>query len=96
MVVVIVMAAIGYFYVTGSSAPAGSSGLTAESNGDVGLAEVNLLNQIQSIQINSSLFQDNTFLSLRDYTVDIPSQNVGRPNPFAPIPGVTNPNAVTK
>ncbi len=88
-IVVVVLAAIGYFYVSGSSAP--TTGLTAQMSGDVGLAEVNLLNQIQSIQINSGLFQSAEYLSLRDYTVEIPDQPVGRPNPFAPIPGVSNP-----
>ncbi len=96
IVVVVVLAAMAYFYTQGGSAPA-SGGLVSEGlDGDVGLAEVNLLNQIQSIQINTSLFGDAEYLSLRDYTVDIPSQPIGRQNPFAPIPGVGNPSATVK
>ncbi|MDB5238925.1 MAG: hypothetical protein JWO00_260 [Candidatus Parcubacteria bacterium] len=96
VVIVVALAAVGYFYTQGSSVPAGSTGLTATNgSGDVGLAEINLLNQIESIRMDSSLFQNPTYLSLKDYTVEIPSQNVGRPNPFAPIPGVGNPNAIS-
>ena len=96
IVIVIVLAIVGYFYVQGSnSSSTSSSGLVADQQGgDVGLAEVNLLNQIQNIKIDTALFQNPAYLSLVDHTVAIPAQAVGRPNPFAPIPGVGNPNAV--
>ena len=86
--IVIIIAAIGYFYFTGSTAPA-NTGLVS-SNPDsaaVGSQVLSLLNQIQSLKIDTSLFSDPGYMTLRDYSVAIPPVNVGRPNPFAPLPG---------
>lgn len=43
------------------------------------------LSHLHTITLNSSIFSDPVFLSLTDFGVEIPPQNVGRPNPFAPI-----------
>ena len=87
--VIIVVAAIGYFYFTGSSAPA-SSTLVSSPESDsaaVGAQVLSLLNQIQSLKIDTAIFSDPGYQTLRDYSVAIPPVNVGRPNPFAPLPG---------
>ena len=86
---VIVVAILVYFYFTGG--PSTSSNLlqgTAGSNADaVGAQVLTLLGQIKSLHIDSSLFKDPGYVMLRDNTVPIPSENVGRINPFAPLPG---------
>lgn len=51
----------------------------------VGSEELALLNRINSIKIDPKFFNDPVYLSLVDYTVPIPEQNVGRPNPFEPL-----------
>lgn len=48
---------------------------------------LSLLNQISSLEIDPSIFDSAVYNSLVDYTIAVPEQNVGRPNPFAPIPG---------
>ncbi len=93
--IIIVVAGIGYFYFYGGTTPA-SSGLVQTSAGntsgsDVGAQVLTLLNQIQSLKIDTSIFSDPGYLTLRDYSVAIPPVNVGRPNPFAPLPGFKSP-----
>ena len=46
---------------------------------------LSLLNQINSLKIDTSIFNSLVYRSLVDYSITIPEQNVGRPNPFAPI-----------
>lgn len=97
IVVLIIMALVlgGYFYWSGNSSSTQSSGTsTLDASSDqaaVGVQVLNLLNQIQSLRIDTSLFTDAGYRTLRDYSVPIPSVDVGRPNPFAPLPGVSKP-----
>lgn len=85
-VVVGIVAILAYFYFQGSRDPGSSSALQVQVGGDdVGLATIRLLEQIQTVQIDSSFFSDPAYKALLDYSVAIPPQNVGRPNPFAPI-----------
>jgi hypothetical protein len=90
--VIVVVAAIGYFYLSGSSAPASSVVLLSSgpNSAAVGAQDLALLQQIQSLKIDTSLFSDPGYLTLRDYSVAIPPVNVGRPNPFAPLSGFSS------
>ncbi len=54
-----------------------------------------LLDKIESLKLDGSIFNDKTFLSLQDYSVTLVPQNPGRSNPFAPLPG-TAPAKTTK
>jgi hypothetical protein len=45
------------------------------------------LERIQLISLDGSLFTSELFASLRDLTVEVSPQPVGRDNPFAPLPG---------
>ena len=60
---------------------------TQESN-LVGAQVLSMLNQIRSLDIDSEFFKSSAYTSLNDYSVQVPPQNVGRPNPFAPVPGI--------
>lgn len=62
----------------------------------VGARVLVLLNQINSLKIDKTLFSDPAYLSLRDYTIQVPSLPVGRANPFAPIPGMVSATKETK
>jgi hypothetical protein len=87
----IILAAILAYYAFFAGAPAVTDvgTLEAQSNGQVVGAQVlSLLNQIQSLQIDKNFFQTPAYLSLQDHTVAIPPVIVGRPNPFAPLPGI--------
>jgi len=87
VIIIIILAAV-YFYYEGGSSSGGSSLLVQQaSDQSIGSAELNLLSQIQSLKIDTSLFQDPGYQALVDYSVAIPAEDVGRPNPFAPFPG---------
>lgn len=95
IVVIVAVALLAYFYFMGSGSSQSSSLLSSPSDTSgqgalVGGQVLTLLNQIQSLRIDATLFTDPGYQTLRDYSVDIPAVNVGRPNPFSPIPGVTS------
>lgn len=52
---------------------------------DVGSEMLALLEQINSIGLDTSFFDDPVFGSLVDFGQELNPQPVGRPNPFAPI-----------
>lgn len=92
--VIIVLSITVYYLFFAGSAPASNSLLQAQPEGElVGAQVLSLLNQIQSLRIDSTFFQSPAYQSLVDYTVPIPAENVGRANPFAPIPGFVVPAA---
>ena len=83
---IIAVAGIGYFYWEGGhispSSLAGVSPAAALSARTSAQSST-----LDSIKVNADFFNDATFNSLIDNTVKVPEQSVGRPNPFAPIPG---------
>ena len=89
--ILIVVVALGlFFYFKGSPKDSGSSLITSGSleSADAQAAAdrvLSLLNQISSLRIDDSIFKSAAYLSLKDYTIAVPEQNVGRVNPFAPI-----------
>lgn len=90
--IVTIFLVIGYFYWSGSK-PVDS--LTLESGGDgqvVGARVLRLLNEIDSLSIDSEFFSDKSYQTLVDRSVIVPSLPVGRSNPFSPVPGVSNPS----
>ena len=90
LAIVVVVVAVGYFYYSGtSSSPSGANLVESSADQSVGAQVLALLNQIQSLNIDTTLFTDPGYQTLRDYSVAIPAVNVGRANPFAPLPGVS-------
>lgn len=50
------------------------------------------LKELDGLHLDTALFEDKDFSSLVDYSVPVVDEEVGRPNPFAPVPGlVTKP-----
>lgn len=88
--VLLVLGYVYFAYFSGStSAPALSSSDTSA------VLSQNLLVTLQNlhtIKLDNSIFTDPAFLSLTDFGVTIPPQNVGRGNPFAPVTGVGAPS----
>ena len=87
IVAVVLVFVLVYFYMSGGT-PASSTLIAGNSFGAVGSSELSLLNQVRSLKIDTALFTDPAFRSLIDYSVAITPENVGRPNPFAPLPGM--------
>lgn len=76
---------MAYSYLTGDSK---KETLLAEEEAGlnpVGREFILLLDKLNSIKLDQSLFASPAFQSLKDSSVSIPSEAVGRGNPFAPI-----------
>lgn len=97
IIIVVILLAVGVFFYWNGSKPSADASLlqTSPTDANIGANVLSLLNQIQSLRIDTSLFKNPAFQSFQDYTVSIPPVNVGRQNPFAPIPGfvIVDPNA---
>jgi len=59
---------------------------TLGTSGSVGREFIVLLNELRSLEIDSSIFDLPIFKNLSDFGVDIPAEPVGNPNPFSPAP----------
>ncbi len=71
---------------TASLSSSGEDAIPTINEGDVGEEFLSTLLNLNSIELNESVFNDQTFRSLKDFTITlIPETNVGRENPFAPI-----------
>lgn len=53
----------------------------------VGEDLINTLAELQNVTLDSSIFKTAGFLNLTDFAVDLPSQPIGRSNPFESIRG---------
>jgi hypothetical protein len=86
---IVALLLLGYFYWSGSQT---TENLTFDivdgSNQAVGVRVLNLLNEINSLNIDNSFFNDPAYQTLRDNSVSIPPLPVGRSNPLSPIPGL--------
>lgn len=67
-----------------ASAADGSSGTSGTSS--IGNEFVDLLLNLNTIQLDTSIFDSQSFKALHDYSSPLtPEANPGRPNPFAPV-----------
>ena len=46
-----------------------------------------ILLALRSLRLDDTVFSDETFKRLQDFGIEIPTEPLGRPNPFAPLPG---------
>lgn len=89
-VAILIIGGLMYFYTLGGPTDESINSIdqTAvagdESTRIVAAKVLTLLNQINSLNIDKTLFDDPLYAILLDHTVAIPAQNVGRANPFAP------------
>jgi hypothetical protein len=93
IVAVVILGGVYVFFTRDSkeedtNAPLTSRNSTGTSaTPQVGADVLALLNRINSLKIDTDIFDSLVYQSLEDYEVDIPPQPVGRENPFAPIGG---------
>ncbi len=64
-----------------SSKGAGVTSMAPQNNTEFS----SLLSTIKGIEIDTSIFSNEAYMTLRDYPVILGSDIIGRPNPFAPI-----------
>ena len=91
-IIIIVIVSLGlFFYFKGKPDVESLSSLEFLNSPESGEAKaasdrvVKLLNEINSLKIDDSIFESAVYKSLIDYTVAIPEQNIGKSNPFAPF-----------
>ncbi len=91
LVILVVGVVANYFLSKGTPAPSTSSLSSSAKAGGVAVQPGQqsefavLLSTINSINIDTSVFKNPSYLSLRDYPVSLGTDTIGRPNPFAPI-----------
>jgi ABC-type cobalt transport system substrate-binding protein len=91
IIVIVLLAVIVYFYFKGGEQPAGSDNLVQAVDPEFSQRSeklLALLAQVQGIKIDSQFFKSPMYQSFVDHSVQIPEQEVGRDDPFAPIPGL--------
>lgn len=102
-IVILLIGVLMYFYTLGGPSDASISSLDqqgmlvgSEDTQIIGARVLSLLNEINTLRIDKSIFDDPIYKILLDHTVQIPAQNVGRANPFEPyyVP-VVAPRATT-
>lgn len=91
IIIIVVMAALAYYFFTkGNDAPEGALVQQSTPQADAVSARIlSLLNQVSRLEIDTDIFDDPVYNTFRDRSIQIPPVEVGRPNPFAPIPGVS-------
>ena len=92
LALIAILAAVSFFaYDFFNQSAFAQSDLTVTTNQSTSLidpASEALLNKIESIKLDTSIFNNPVFLSLNDYTNPLPQESSGRANPFAPYPGM--------
>lgn len=85
IIAILIVIVAGYFtFKSGKKEQAAST--IIPSKPFVGQELVIELNRLKALQnLNTAIFSDPVFTSLRDYTQPVPPQPLGRANPFAPI-----------
>jgi hypothetical protein len=102
-VVILIIGALMYFYTLGGPDDASITSLDqqgiligGEDTQIIGARVLSLLNEINTLRIDKSIFDDPVYKILLDHTVQIPEQNVGRANPFEPYSSsIVTPGATT-
>ena len=94
LIIVIVLATGGFFvyahFFGGGAEPLLSQAATAATSpADQNL--ITLLSQLKSIRLDNSIFTDNTFRSLQDFSQELVPEPIGRVNPFAFFDGKVAP-----
>lgn len=89
IIVVLVIAGVGFFgynYLTRTDT-AGDALIKQESvnTGKMGAEVLTALNQLKTLKLDSSIFKDDVFVSLQDFSKPLNPEPVGRVNPFSPI-----------
>ncbi|NNM83699.1 hypothetical protein HKL94_00555 [Candidatus Parcubacteria bacterium] len=89
IVITLAITAGAYYYFftgTGNQPPL----TTSTSFGNVPQAQFQtLVAELQPISFDTSIFSDPRFMALIDLATPIAPEAAGRPDPFAPIPGVS-------
>ncbi|HUO50141.1 MAG TPA: hypothetical protein VMU25_01035 [Candidatus Paceibacterota bacterium] len=92
VVLVVIIAAAWYGFTQTSTPPVlSTTGTTSDlstGNPEADAANQNLVSTLltlQAVQLDGTIFSDQAFLSLKDFTTQVINEPIGRTNPFAPL-----------
>lgn len=91
IVLIVIIAAAWYEFTQSAATPILSSTNSADlstGNPQVDAANQNLVSTLltlQAVQLDGTIFSDQAFLSLQDFTTQVISEPIGRTDPFAPL-----------
>ncbi|MBM2817463.1 MAG: hypothetical protein HW401_53 [Parcubacteria group bacterium] len=91
VLLIIILAFLGYRYAFNKDISSGNSDLAVDSNEGasaqavIGKDLMAAISKLKSLTLDDKFFQDPIFVSLNDFSVPIADQDVGRGNPFSPI-----------
>ena len=93
-VAVVALGFVGLSHYVNTAYGQTSSLITVETVPGAGTANgaqiLALLNRLNNIALDGSVFKDPKFQSLEDFSISIAPQEVGRPNPYLPVNGVVS------
>lgn len=82
----------GGFFWYGSSSQTPGNLLTTESGGSVNSSEsrdlVETLLTLRAVSLSGTILNDPSFLRLKDFSTPVTLEDVGRADPFSPLPKV--------
>jgi len=87
IIVILIIIIVAFTWFGLSDKQPTTSLLSSETRGSESVAEQEILRillDMRSIRLDSSIFENPSFASLRDFGRDIVAEPVGRTNPFAP------------
>jgi apolipoprotein N-acyltransferase len=86
LTLIVLLSAVGYDYLHAQPAAADGDLTSSAAASSTSVDQLlGVVNEIQNIQLDGSIFQDPAFLSLQDDTTTLPPEAIGRNNPFAPL-----------
>jgi hypothetical protein len=85
VVVALVVAGAAYSMFTKPAAVDTAANIATNGSPAVGSDLLELLGKLQTVNFNTDLFSDKTFVVLKDFAIPLPTPNLGRPNPFEKI-----------
>ncbi len=85
VVVILVIAGAAYLLISKTPEPLFDESGNAIGAQTVGSDLLQLLSDLKSINLTTDIFNDEVFMSLTDWSVNLPAPALGRPNPFERI-----------
>lgn len=85
IVIFVIAGGVAWYGLYGKSGEEPILSTDTSSLTDPGQALVQTLLAVRGITLSGSIFTDPAFTGLKDFSTQIVSEPVGRPNPFAPV-----------
>ena len=87
--IVVLLAGVAWYVLSSSDTNTSSDSLvtteTSVTINDIDQDVVVTLLKLRAIQLSNGIFSDASFTSLKDFSVPIVPEPIGRPDPFAPL-----------